>query len=346
MPRVDELIERLGKAKYLTTLDLCKGYWQVPLTDSAKNLTAFRVPSGLFHFKYMPFGPHGAATFQRLVDRVLQGLDNCAAAYIDDIVIFSETWEQHLGHLADVFERIPRGLVVNAEKCQIAKQEVSFLGYVAGGGSVRPQVDKLQAILSCAPPSTKKSVLSFIGLIGWYRRFIPNFAGRAAPLTDLTKKISSSKVKWTPECEQAFQDLKSCLCKDPVLQSPNFDLPFVVQTDTSELGLGAVLLQGDGENRHSVQYISRKLFPRETKYSTIKKEALAIKWALDTLTHYLIGKDFVLETDHQALQWLRKIRDTNARITCWYLYLDPFKFDIQYKAGILNVMADFLSHHS
>ncbi|KAL1261171.1 hypothetical protein QQF64_008998 [Cirrhinus molitorella] len=112
MPRVDELIERLGKAKYLTTLDLCKGYWQVPLTDSAKNLTAFRVPSGLFHFKYMPFGVHGvAATFQRLVDQVLRGLDNCAVAYIDDIVIFSETWEPTLRHLADVLERIPRGLV-------------------------------------------------------------------------------------------------------------------------------------------------------------------------------------------------------------------------------------------
>lgn len=348
MPRVDELIERLGKAKYLTTLDLCKGYWQVPLTDAAKNLTAFRVPSGLYHFKYMPFGLQGAAaTFQRLVDQVLRGLDSCAAAYIDDIVIFSESWEQHLEHLTEVFERVQRaGLVVNAKKCQIAKQQVSFLGYVAGGGSVRPQVDKLQAILLCAPPSTKKSVRSFLGLIGWYRRFIPNFASRAAPLTDLTRKSSSSKVKWTSECEHAFQDLKSCLCKDPVLQSPNFDLPFVVQTDVSELGLGAVLLQGEGEDCHPVQYISRKLFPRETKYSTIEKEALAIKWALDTLKYYLVGKDFVLETDHRALQWLRRMRDTNARITRWYLSLQPFKFEVRYRAGVFNVMADFLSRHS
>lgn len=157
-----------------------------------------------------------------------------------------------------MFERIQQaGLVVNAMTCQIAKQEVSFLGYIAGGGSVRPQVDKLQAILSCALPSMKKSVRSFLGLIGWYRRFIPNFASRAAPLTDLTKKSGSSKVKWTPECEQAFQDLKSCLCKDPVLQSPNFDLPFVVQTHASELRLGVVLLQREGENRRPVQYISR-----------------------------------------------------------------------------------------
>ncbi|KAI7806720.1 hypothetical protein IRJ41_010749, partial [Triplophysa rosa] len=285
---------------------------------------------------YMPFGLHGAAvTFQCLVDQVLRGLDNCAVAYINDIVIFSETWEQHLVHLAEVFERIQRaGLVVNAKKCQIAKQEVSFLGYVAGGGSVRPKVDKLQAILSCAAPSTKKSVRSFLGLIG------------CRTLIDLTKKSSSSKVKWTVECDQAFQDLKSCLCKDPVLKSPNFDLHFLVQTDASEQGLGAVLLQGEGENCHPVQYISRKLFPRETKYSTIEKEALAIKWALDTLKYYLIGKDFVLETDHRALQWLNRMRDTNARITHWYLSLQPFKFEVRYRAGGLNVMADFLSRHS
>jgi len=345
MPRVNELIERLGKAKYLTTLDLCKGYWQVPLADSAKELTAFRVPSGLYHFKFMPFGLQGAtANFQRLVDWVLRGMDHFAAAYIDDIVIFSDLWEEHLDHLTEVFNKIHHaGLVVNAKKCQIAKQEVSYLGYVVGGGSIRPQVDKVQAILSCAPPTTKKSVRSFLGLVGWYRRFVPNFASRAAVLTDLTRKSSPTKVKWTSECEQAFQDLKVCLCKEPVLQSPNFDLPFVVQTDASALGLGAVLLQGDGQDRHPVQYISRKLFPRETNYSTVEKEALAIKRALDTLKYYLISKDFVLETDHRALQWINKMRDRNARITRWYLSLQPFKFKVQYRAGTVNVIADFLS---
>lgn len=139
------------------------------------------------------------------------------------------------------------------KKCQIAKPEVTYLGYVLGGGSIRPQVDKVQAILSCAPPTTKKIVRSFLGWIGWYRRFVPNFASRAAVLTDLTRKSCPVRVKWTPECEQAFQDLKSCLCKSPVLQSPDFDLPFVVQTDASELGLDAVLLRGEGQDRHPVQ---------------------------------------------------------------------------------------------
>uniref|UniRef100_A0A669D934 Gypsy retrotransposon integrase-like protein 1 n=1 Tax=Oreochromis niloticus TaxID=8128 RepID=A0A669D934_ORENI len=166
MPRVDELIDRLGNGKFLTTLDLCKGYWQVPLTDSSKDLTTFRVPSGLFRFTVMPFGLHGApATFQRLVDRVLRGAEQYAAAYcsaplnayIDDIVVFSGTWEDHLKHLADVFQRITNaGLVINAKKCHIAKPEVQYLGYVIGGGGIRPQVGKVDAVAAAPLPNTKK----------------------------------------------------------------------------------------------------------------------------------------------------------------------------------------------
>lgn len=287
MPRVDELVERLGNAKYLSTLDLCKGYWQIPLADSVKELTAFRVPSGLFHFRVMPFGLHGAAaTFQRTMDHVLRGTEDFAAAYIDDVVVYSSSWEDHLKHLAAVFSKIrDAGLVANATKCHLAKPEVTYLGYVLGGGVIKPQLDKVEAVRSCPPPTTKKRVRSFLGLVGWYRRFIPNFSSRAAVLTDLTRKNSPQKVVWSSECEAAFQDLKDCLCQDPVLQSPNFELPFCVQTDASGVGLGAVLLQGDSGNRRPVQYISRKLFPREVNYSTIEKEALAIKWALDTLKY-------------------------------------------------------------
>uniref|UniRef100_A0A669EG75 Gypsy retrotransposon integrase-like protein 1 n=1 Tax=Oreochromis niloticus TaxID=8128 RepID=A0A669EG75_ORENI len=345
MPRVEELIERLGNAKYLTTLDLCKGYWQVPLTESSKDLTTFRVPSGLYRFRTMPFGLHGApATFQRLVDEVLRGADGYSAAYIDDIVVFSETWEDHVQHLSDVFQRIKRaGLVINAHKCHIAKSEVEYLGYVIGGGVIRPQVSKIEALRAYPPPTTKRKVKSFLGLAGWYRRFIPNFSARAAVLSDLTRKSSPTKVKWTAECDAAFVDLKNCLCSEPVLQCPDFTQPFTLQTDASGEGLGAVLLQGEGENKRPVVYISRKLFPREMKYSTIEKEALAIKWALDTLKYYLMGDEFVLETDHRALQWMNRMKDSNARITRWYLSLQPFRFRIQYRPGHKNVVADFLS---
>ena len=345
MPRVDELVERLGKAQYLSTLDLCKGYWQVPLTPEAQELTAFRAPTGLFHFTTMPFGLHGAAvTFQRMMDQVLRGAESYAAAYIDDVIIHSSSWDEHLTRLADVFQRIKAaGLVVNASKCQLARPEVCYLGYVLGGGNIKPQVNKVEAVQGCPPPTTKKGVRSFLGLVGWYRRFIPNFSARAVVLTNLTRKSSANKLVWTEECEQAFQDLKGSLCHSPVLQSPNFDLPFIVQTDASGLGLGAILLQGEGDQWRPILYISRKLFPRETRYSTVEKECLAIKWALDTLKYYLMGKEFVLETDHRPLQWMHRMRDSNARITRWYLSLQPYKFTVQYKAGKDNVTADFLS---
>lgn len=348
MPRVDELIERLGHASYLSTLDLCKGYWQVPLEETSKDLTTFRVPTGLFRFRMMPFGLHGApATFQRLVDVVLRGAEDFAAAYMDDIVVFSRSWEEHLRHLNDVFRRIKEaGLVINAKKCHIAKPEVQYLGYVIGAGGIHPQVGKVEAIATTPLPNTKRRLRSFLGLVGWYRRLIPNFATRSALLTDMTRKSSPVKVKWTPETENAFNDLKDCLCQHPILQCPDFNLPFTVQTDASGVGLGAVLLQGEGENQLPIQFISRKLFPRETRYSTIEKEALAIKWALDTLKYYLIGKDFVLETDHRALQWIHKMKDTNARITRWYLSLQPYCFNIQYRPGQKNIIADFLSRDS
>jgi len=348
MPRVDELIERLGHANFLTTLDLCKGYWQVPLTEASKDLTTFRVPGGLFRFRMMPFGLHGApATFQRLVDEVLRGAQDYAAAYIDDIVIYSKTWEEHVQHLADVFQRIhSAGLVINAKKCHIAKPEVQYLGYVIGGGGIRPQLGKVDAIAASPLPNTKKRLRSFLGLVGWYRRLIPNFATRSVVLTDMTRKSSPIKLKWTQESEDAFKDLKNCLCEKPVLQCPDFTLPFTVQTDASGVGLGAVLLQGEAEDLLPVQYISRKLFPRERRYSTVEKEALAIKWALDTLKYYLIGKEFILETDHRALQWIHRMKDTNARITRWYLSLQPYRFQVQYRPGHRNVIADFLSRDS
>ncbi|KAI4883507.1 hypothetical protein NFI96_029468 [Prochilodus magdalenae] len=292
-PRIDSLIECLGKAKWLTTIDLRKGYWQVPLsarskelTACSKELTAFRTPWGLFHFSVMPFGLHGApATFQRLMDQVLTGLNTFAAAYLDDIIVYSSSWEDHVRHLGQVFERIlSAGLTINPSKCAIAKTETEYLGYVIGNGIIKHQVQKVEVIRSCPLPQTKTQVRSFLGMAGWYRRFVPNFSVRAVALIDLTRKNSPNKIQWTEEAEAAFQDIKNALCADPVLYCPDFVKPFVLQTDASETGIGAVLLQGEPEDRHPVAYISRKLFPREVRYSTVEKECLAVKWALDTFS--------------------------------------------------------------
>jgi len=347
MPRIEELIERLGNAKYLSTVDLCKGYWQVPLSSRSKELTAFRTPWGLHHFKTMPFGLHGAPpTFQRLMDQVLHGLSDFTSAYLDDIVIFSETWEEHLKHLQMVLRRIQEaGLTINPDKCALAKKEIEYLGYVLGNGVIRPQVGKVQAIKSFTLPKTKKQVRSFLGLVGWYRRFVPNFSSRAAALTDLIKKNGPNQIQWSEQAQRAFQDIQGALQESPVLHSPRFDQPFVLQTDASGVGLGAVLLQGEVGNYHPVAYISRKLFPREMRYSTIEKECLAVKWALDSLRYYLLGRHFTLETDHRALQWLNNMKDTNARITRWYLSLQPYRFTILHRPGRENLTANFLSRY-
>ncbi|KAK5925315.1 hypothetical protein CgunFtcFv8_017849 [Champsocephalus gunnari] len=344
-PRIDELLERLGKAKYLTTLDLSKGYWQVPLTERSRELTAFRTPLGLFQFTVMPFGLHGApATFQRLMDQVLCDLSGFAAAYLDDIVIYSSTWEEHMEHLHTVLDRLySAGLTINPSKCVFAAAETEYLGHIIGRGVIRPRVSKIQAIESCPVPQTRKQLRSFLGMAGFYHRFVPQFSARAALLTDQTGSRSSNQIQWTEESMAAFHNIQGSLSKKPVLYSPNFDEHFILQTDASDRGLGAVLLQGSSDNRHPVAYISRKLFPREVRYSTMEKEALAIKWALDSLRYYLLGREFTLETDHKALQWMGRMKDTNGRITRWYLALQPFRFNIQHIPGKDNVTADYLS---
>lgn len=345
MPRIEDLLERIGQANFITTLDLCKGYWQVPLEEASKPFTAFRTPLGLFQFTVMPFGLHGApATFQRLMDRTLQGCEDCSAAYLDDVVIYSNTWKEHLEHVKRVLGKIhAAGLTLNLQKCEWARQETKYLGYQLGRGEVRPQVDKVEAILNSPRPQTKKQVRSFLGLIGWYRRFIPQFATLATPLTNLTGKLSSNPVKWTEECEGAFQALKRHMCSSPVLRSPDFEKRFLVQVDASGVGIGAVLAQGDPGEERPVLYLSRKLLPRETRYSTIEKECLAIKWALDSLRYYLLGREFDLHTDHRALTWIQTMKDRNSRVTRWYLELQPFKFCVCHKAGKENVIADYLS---
>ena len=343
MPRIDDLLEKIGAAKYITTLDLCKGYWQVPLEEACRPYTAFQTPAGLFQFTVMPFGLHGApATFQRLMDRVLQGCDYCSAAYLDDI--FSSTWEEHVQHLSLVLGRIQKaGLSLNPAKCEWAREETRYLGYQLGRGEVRPQVDKVEAIQNCPRPRTKKEVRSFLGLVGWYRRFVPRFATIATPLTALTCKDQRNPVTWSDDCETAFRTLKAHLCSSPVLRSPDFNQRFLVQVDASAVGLGAVLAQGDLGEEHPILYLSRKLQPPETRYSTVEKEGLAIKWGLESLRYYLLGREFDLETDHRALTWINSMKDHNSRLTRWYLSLQPFRFTVRHRSGKANVVADYLS---
>ena len=333
MPRIDDLIDRLGGAKYITTLDLTRGYWQVPMAKESQPLTAFATPFGLYQFRVMPFGLSGApATFQRLMDGVIRGLEDFSAAYLDDLIIYSTQWEEHLHQLRAVFGRLrDAGLTAKPRKCQFGMSHCVYLGHVVGGGVVRPEPPKLEAVRMFPISQTKKQVRTFLGLSGYYRKFIRNYAAVAVPLTDLTKKSAPIKVEWSAECEQAFETLKQRLCSAPVLRSPDFEKEFILQTDASERGIGAVLSQKDenGED-HPIAFFSRKLLEREEKYATVEKECLAIKLACQAFRVYLLGRPFLIETDHRALEWLDRLKENNARLSRWSLLLQIFDFQVKY----------------
>ena len=345
MPRVDDLIERLGPARYLTTLDLTKGYWQVPLTKSAREKTAFATPGGLFQYTVLPFGIHGApATFQRMMDQVLRPHRAYAAAYIDDIIIHSGSWDVHIQQLRAVLGELRKaGLTANPAKCRLGLEETAYLGFRVGRGNVRPQESKVAAIRDWPRPTSKKQVKSFLGLVGYYQRFIPGFATLASPMNDLTRKTFPDRIQWTEAAEKAFESLRGALCSEPVLITPDFTSPLIVHTDASEVGLGGVLSQVRAGEEHPVTYISRKLLPNERNYSTVEKEALAIKWSLTKLRYYLLGREFTLVTDHAPLKWMAGAKDSNARVTRWFLALQDFRFRVDHRPGKEHANADALS---
>ncbi|XP_067303559.1 uncharacterized protein [Pseudorasbora parva] len=324
MPRVDELLDRLGRARYISTLDLTKGYWQVPLSAQAKPKTAFSTPSGHWQYRVLPFGLHGApATFQRLMDILLRPHQAYAAAYLDDVVVHSETWEDHLDRLRKVLSGLRRaGLTANPRKCHLGLAEAKYLGYQVGRGLIRPQ---------------KKEGL------GDSLRSPSRHEDAASPLTDLTRKGQPEKTQWSTEAEAAFHRIKSALTWAPVLRAPDFNSPFLLQTDASDTGLGAVLSQVTDGEEHPVIYISRKLTPAEQRYATVEREALAVKWAVLELRYYLLGRHFTLTTDHAPLQWMARAKETNARVTRWFLALQDFNFTVQHRAGTANANADGLS---
>lgn len=250
------------------------------------------------------------------------------------LAILEQCWERLKG----------AGLTAKPSKCGFGLTACTYLGHVVGSGVVRPEPSKVHAVLAFPIPVTKTHVRAFLGLTGYYRRFIPNFASLAAPLSDLTKKSAPMQVEWDHQCNKAFEDLKNCLCSSPVLQSPDFEKQFILQTDASDRGLGAVLSQRDNHGvDHPVAYYSRKLLPREQRYSTIEKECLAIKVSMHHFRTYLMGRKFTVETDHRALLWMDRLKDSNSRLTRWSLSLQPFDFTVEHRKGPNNANADGLS---
>ncbi|XP_072172595.1 uncharacterized protein [Diadema setosum] len=234
LPRIDDCIDRVGNAKYVSKFDLLKGYWQVPLSERAKELSAFVTPDGFFQYKVMPFGMKNApATFQRLINTVTSGLVGCEA-YLDDVIVYSHTWEDHLLRVRALFDRLTSAnLTVNLRKCEFARAKVVFLGHIVGHGSVKPVEAKVETILNFPRPQSKRELRRFLGMTGYYRKFCHNFADAATPLTNMLRK--DSQFEWSDDCQVAFNRLKAMLASSPVLAAPNFDKQFILMVDANSL---------------------------------------------------------------------------------------------------------------
>ncbi|GFR78367.1 reverse transcriptase [Elysia marginata] len=345
MVRPDDLFQEIGsKSCFLTKVDLSKGYWQIPLTEAAKPCTAFATEKGLYQFRVMPFGLQGApATFARLMRKVTDGLPN-HRNYLDDCLIFTETWEEHLRSLRALFKRLREaGLTARPSKCCMAYPRLEFLGHMVGSGSMTSSCDKVGAIRDAKPPRTKKEMRSFLGLASFYRRYVPHFSTISSPLTDATRKGKPNTIIWEEAQLNAFRNLKAALTSKPVLKLPDFEKPFILSTDASDTGLGAILKQDHDGEKFPVVYLSRKLLPREQRYSVVEKECLALVWAVKSLNTYLWGRQFVIETDHAPLLYLNKARSENGRLMRWALLLSQYRFQLKSVKGKDNHGPDFLS---
>jgi hypothetical protein len=341
---MDDALDRLGGARFFSTIDLASGYWQVGVDPASREKTAFVTPDGLFEFHRMPFGLCNApATFQRLMDRVLGSLKwtHCLV-YLDDILVFGRTLEEHNTRLAAVLERLQAsGLTVNVAKCRFAAESVSFLGHEVSAEGLRPNPEKVRAVAKFRPPTTVSQLRSFLGLVSFYRRFIPGFSTRALPLTRLLKK--AAKWRWEEEESGAFDDLRTALATAPVLAPFRDDLPVEVFTDASGVGLGAVLMQPHEEGLRPVAYVSRRLVGAEERYHSNEQEILAVVWALGKLRPYVYGRRVIVHTDNNVVRWLYSKKEISGRLSRWVLALQEYDPDIVHVSASTNQVADALS---
>jgi len=344
MPNADDIFAKISGSCWFSKMDFCKGYWQIPMAEDDRAKTAFATPFGLYQFRQMPFGLQNAgATYGKMMRQVLDGLQS-TDNFVDDVITFTADWVGQLRELKEVFERVRQAkLTVKPAKCYFGFPSVEFVGYRVGNGKLEMLEEKVEQVALAPPPRTKKQLRAFLGLTGFYRRFIQDYAKIAAPLTDALKGGNSTPLRWSPTEEAAFTTLKKHLCAKPILRLPDLERTFVLRTDASDIGLGAVLLQEHEDGIFPVAYASRKLTRAEQNYAVVERECLAIVWAIAKFYRYLYGRQFVLQTDHRPLIFLDRAKLANARVMRWALALQPFKFKTESIKGSDNVGADYLS---
>lgn len=344
LPRIDDSLDALRGSKWFSTLDLQSGFWQVPMKNSDAEKTSFVTNVGLYQFKVMPFGLCNApATFQRLMECVLSGLNfEICLLYIDDIIVFSETFDQHIDRLSTVLDKLQSAnLKISPKKCSLFQKEVSFLGHIVSADGISTDPEKTKAIESWPEPKSVSELRSFLGTCAYYRRFIKSFSDIAKPLFKLTEK--DSVFCWSEECQISFQTLKECLTSTPVLGYPDMNLEFVLDTDASAFCIGGILSQIKDGKEQVIAYFSKSLSRPERNYCVTRRELLAVVESVKHFHHYLYGRYFTIRTDHGALNWLMHFKNPEGQMARWMEVLSVYDFAILHRPGKSHGNADGLS---
>ncbi len=345
LPLIQDIFDTLNGSAIYSTLDLRSGYWQLPMAANSIEKTAFVCHCGQFEFLRMPFGLTNApAVFQRVMTSVLsQFIGKFAMVYLDDVIIFSKTEEEHISHLRQVFDAFEKaGLTLKESKCHFGKSSLDLLGFVVSKDGVAAQPSKTSAISELSSPMDVSELRSFLGMSSYYRQLVPGFAAIAEPLYQLTRK--NVAWHWGESQQSAFESLKSALVTSPVMAYPNTSKPYILYTDACDYAVGAILCQEDDEGvERPIQYLSQQLSPTQRRYAVIEKEAFAVVYALKKLRPYLLGSEFVIFTDHKPLLSFFTGEIANTKIQRWAILLAEYGAPIKYRPGPNNVRADMLS---
>ncbi|UYV68724.1 hypothetical protein LAZ67_6000554 [Cordylochernes scorpioides] len=347
LPRIEDILDRLARAKYFSTADVSSAYWQVPIHPDSRPLLAFATIDGLYQPTRLPFGlKTSPQIYERAINQVLQGhgLD-CVAHYFDDFVIYSETLEEHQEHLRKFFAFCDaENLQLNLTKCEFFRQTIEFLGYTITAGTTTPLIRNTDVIHAIPPPNNRKTLQSFLGAVNVYNKFIPDYARLRTPLNNLLKKDVT--WDWDDKCQKAFTSLKESLTQHPVLHLYKDELPCQVYCDASTLGIAGVLKQVHSAGKaYPVQYFSRALRVHERNYTISELECLAIVESVEKFRVYLMGRKFTIFSDHHALQWLKTIKNPSGRLFRWSLRLSCYEYEVRYIKGALQHEADLLSRN-
>lgn len=346
MPHIDDLLTYFSGKQYFSTIDLNQGYMQIELTSRAIPKTAVVTQSSKWEFVRMPFGLVNApSTFQRTMDIILADLKyKQCLVYLDDIIVFGQSWEEHNHNLEQVLIRLKKAnLTAKPSKCIFGVKQIHFLGHVIGQDGIRMDPKKVSAIYDLPQPQNVRDVQSFLGAASYYRKFVKDFAKIAEPLSRLTRK--DLEFVWEAEQANAYNELKDRLCQLPVLCHYDTNTPIELRTDACGYGLGAILLHDFNGEKRVIAYASRLMSKAEKNYGITEKEGLAVVWAIKKFGHYLQGVKFTVVTDHQALMWLQTKKDLTGRLMRWALILQTYDFKVVYKSGKIHKDVDHLSRN-